>query len=257
MRFGRGLGRIAGAALGFGLGGPMGGLAGAALPGVFGRGRGGGGGGGGGGAGENPADAARPYLNQIPNVVEPYYDPFIKSGREAEAINNPIYGRMAQNPAEFLDEIMRRYNPSEGYRFKEREMARAAQNSAAQGGFSGTRNDQMSQADMIRGLLGDDMQEYIKNILGIQGGGLQGQELRTERGYNASAGLADTLANTLMSQGSLGFQGGQQRLENNRANQMFRENRRNNMINNIARVGGAVMGIPGLGGGGGFFNFGG
>jgi hypothetical protein len=208
---------------------------------------------GGGGGGQNPADAARPYLNQIPGTVKPYYEPFINSGREAEAMNNPIYGRMAQDPNTFLNEIMRRYSPSEGYQYKQKEASQAARNDAAAGGFLGTENSQRQQADMVRELLGQDMQQFLQNIFGIQGAGLQGNESRIERGANASGSLADILANALGSQGSLAFQGAQQNQENQRSEQAYRNQRRNNIFQNLARIGGTAAGIPG---GGNFFSFG-
>ncbi len=225
---------------------------------IFGGGRGGqsqGGGGGGNGSfnpgnfnpGPNPANAAMPYLNQVPALGRQYYEPYINEAQQASGIANPIYNQMAQNPnayigslgqqqnpvygeptqnpTDFLNLIMRNYTPSEGYRFKERELTRAAQNSAAQGGFSGTRNAQLEQADIVRGLLGDDSQQFLQNVLnirglqggerqqhlqnasGVQGRGLQGQENRLLRGYESSGNLADFLGSALGTQGSLAFQG--------------------------------------------------
>ncbi len=179
---------------------------------------------GGGGGGQNPAQSAMPYLNQIPGAVGEYYKPFITAGQQAQEVVNPIYGRMSQDPNEFLNQIMRNYTPSEGYRFKERMLTRAAQNDAAQGGFLGTPTSQLQQADIVRGLLGDEMQQYLGNILGIQGAGLQGQENRIGRGFQASTGYGDILGSNLGQQAGLAFQGQAQQNAN-------RLSRRNSFLN--------------------------
>lgn len=261
-KIGNFVGKIAPAAIGFGLGGPVGGMVGAGLGMMGGSLMGGGSGGSGGGrmnipsynAGPNPANAAMPYLNQIAPLGRQYYDPFIGQGQQSSAVANPIYNRMSQdpnaylnslgqqqnpvfgdstqNPTDFLNSIMRNYSPSEGYRFKEKELSRAAQNSAAQGGFAGTRTSQMEQADLVRGLLGDDSQQYLQNVLnirglqgnerqqhlqnafGVQGTGLQGQERNIGRGYESSGAIADYLGNVLGAQAGLQFQGQGQQNQN-------------------------------------------
>lgn len=189
---------------------------------------------------QNPADSAMPYLNQIPGVAKGYFDPFIGQGQEAYNQANPVYNRMTQDPSEFMNSMMRNYSPSEGYKFKERNMLKAAQNSAAQGGFAGTGNDQLNQSQMVQGLLGEDMQQYLSNLLGIQGTGLQGQENQMGQGYNASGQLADMLGANLGQQGALGYQGMAQRNQN-------QNDRRANRMKFTADILGAGAGMFGMG----------
>lgn len=193
--------------------------------------------------GRNPAINAMPYLNQIGPIGQEAYNPFIQQGQEAQAVANPTYNYMAQNPSEFLNEMMRNYNPSEGYRFKQREMLRAAQNSAAQGGFAGTRNDQMSQADLVRGLLGEDMQQYLANVAGLRQAGLQGQEGRINRGFESAGSLADYLGSNLGQQANMVFTG--EGGENLLAHQAGMQNAINRMSRRNAMMG-ALGNIPGL-----------
>ncbi len=197
--------------------------------------------------GRNPAINAMPYLNQIPQIGQEAYNPFIQSGRQAEGMTNPIYGEMAQNPSQFLNEMQRNYTPSEGYKFKEREMTRAAQNSAAQGGFAGTRNDQMGQADLVRGLLGEDMQQYLGNVSALRQAGLQGQEGRIGRGFESAGSLADYLASNLSQQGNMVFtgEGGENLLSNQMAiqNAMNRASRRNAMLGALGNAGAGLFGM--------------
>lgn len=94
----------------------------------------------------------------------------------AEDLAQPEHTQMARNPADFLDNIMRRYTPSEGYRYRQNQASGEARNTAAAGGRVGTWQDQQQRADMVRQLMGQDQQEYLRNVLGIQGEGLAARE---------------------------------------------------------------------------------
>ncbi len=257
--------------------------------------------------GPNPASAAMPYLNQIPGIGQQYYQPFISGGQQAASIANPIYNQatqasdianpiynqatqasnmagqqynqMTQNPNDFLNSIMRNYNPSEGYRFKENRLKQQMANDAAAGGFRGTQYDQEQQGHAVSGILGQDMEQFLSNILGIQGRGLQGQENvinrglqgqenrinrglaglenRINRGYESSGNLANYMGNALGTQGSLAFQGQAQQNQNamdqynaamqqQNANRMNRNNRRSSLFGLLGTGGGALLGgMPG------------
>lgn len=208
----------------------------------------------------NPANSAMPYLNQIPGAVGEYYKPFINEGALASGVSNPVYNRMTENPTDFIDAIMRSYSPSEGYKFKEKYLTQAARNAAAQGGFAGTPTSQLEQADLVRGLLGEDMQQYLANILGVQQQGLQGQENRIGRGFQAGLGYGDILGSNLGQQAGLAFQGqsqlnqnaiDQQRMnfERQQMDRARRDNRRNaffKTLGNAAGVGAKMLGFGGF-----------
>ncbi len=198
----------------------------------------------GGGDYQDPAAAARPHFEQIPGIGREAYNPFIKSGQEAEQIANPIYGQMSQDPNAFLDNIMRGYTPSEGYRFKERYLQQNAHNTAAAGGFAGTENDVLGRNEMVRGSLGQDMQEFLANILGIQGAGLTGQENRINRGYKGASSLADLLAGNQNAMGTLAYQGAHGQ------NQFNQGERGQNMafFSNLLSSAGNLFGGGGFGG---------
>lgn len=187
---------------------------------------------------QNPASSADRYFEQIPGTVKPYYDPLIEQGRRSSEIANPIYKMMSEDPQGFLDNLMRRFAPSEGYRFKEGKLTQQAQNAAAQGGYAGTPTAQMEQADLVRGLLGDDMQQFLSNIFGVQGAGLGGQERSIDRGAEASRGLADILAGNLAQRGNLSFQGQAQQNQNN----FDRESRNANFMGDIFKTGANLLG---------------
>ena len=240
------------AALGYATGG-TGGAAIAGLGSLF------GGGGGGSGHYPNPADNARPYLDQVAPELRNAYSPFITPGRENENIGSSAiseiinmyknefpseYSDMASNPTDFLNKIYSSYKPSTGYQYKENKLTSAARNSAASGGFAGNRYDQGNQAELVNGILGEDMQQYLANILGIQGSGLSGRErqlegrakglgLRADTGYRAANDLATGLSNNYLGQAGLAFQG-QNQLN---ANNLQRRKDRNDQFSQLLALG--------------------
>jgi hypothetical protein len=282
---------VAGSAIGSYFGGPMGGQIGGGIGSML-------GGSGGGKNFNNPYNSASPYLQAIPGMAREAYNPFIEQGQRSSAYmpemqstyknmydnsqipaiyqqaenmyaNNPtgdVYSSMGQDPKAFINSIMKDYNPSEGYKFKEGRMLGAARNAAAQGGFAGTPYAQEEQADLVRGLLGGDMQEWLSNVLGVQGSGLsggermmegreramgnraqmaaqmlqgrerglqhemQGHQFREERGYGAADNLINALMQSQIAQG--GAAAGSQNLRNS-----FDTQRRNQMAQNVGGMG--------------------
>lgn len=252
----------------------------------------------------NPANAGMEYFNQIPGAAREHLGPYEGDREDAynraggtfdQLYNNygdqnqsvyerpginynespEEYSRMGRNPTQFLDQIMRSYRPSEGYRFREGRLLGAQRNSAAAGGFAGTHSDQERQAEIANGLLGEDMQQYLQNVLGIQGAGLSGEERRIGRfqrgtesnlagrenarltnqagrgqslygragleqgrmnnAFNAATEMARNRSQNLSQQGALAFQGQRQQNEN-------RQSRRNSIFRLLTQGGGMALG---------------
>jgi hypothetical protein len=226
MGFFSGIGKaLGGAAKGFvGSGGsPWGAALGGAMS-LF------GGRGGGGNAGMN-------YLNQIPGMAMGYLNPYTEEGKKAyssllDQYSNTSttnqnqfpaeYSQMARDPNAFVNNLMKGYEPSRGYNYKQNQMLGAARNSAASGGFAGTQYDQAQQGELVRDLLGSDMGEYLSRIMGTQNAGLAGEERRLAGrasalggmsgiGFNASSDLANILGSNLGQQATFDFANQRQR----------------------------------------------
>lgn len=161
----------------------------------------------GGGNNNNPADAAKPYYDKIPGVEHGAYDPYIQRGNAAYGKFNPILDQMTSDPTGFLQKIMGGYNQSKDYQLKNEAMTRAAGNSAAAGGQRGSLGDISNQARITDSLMGDDMQTWLHNVLGIQDKGMQGEEGLYSSGFDATRDLTGDLSNVLGTQGTLEFQG--------------------------------------------------
>lgn len=177
------------------------------------------GGGGGGFSSSNPANAASPYLDKIPQVGHDYYDPYITQGSTAGQTAQRQYDTMTNDPTGFINKLMEAYKPSEGYQFQKDQLTKEMRNASASGGIAGTPLDQLNQAEGVQGLLGKDMQQFLSNALGVYGTGLEGEEKVSGRGFDAAKSLADLLGNNYASQAGLAFQGQQQ--QNQRKNDLW------------------------------------
>lgn len=189
--------------------------------------------------GKEPDNSPEHYLNQVPGVAKENLSPYVERGNAASNIAQGQYNRMSQNPMDVLNEILSSYNESPGYQYQQGVMGRELGNTAAAGGFAGTEEDQRQRGELVRSLLGQDMQQYLQNVLGIQGTGLQGQENTMNRGFNASGDLANILGSNLGHRADLSMQQTQQR-DKNKAGIL-------NLLTQAlgAGIGGAVGGVPG------------
>jgi hypothetical protein len=167
-----------------------------------------------GGGGKNPMDAANQYLNQIPGVAHQGYDPYVNAGLDASGKTKSKYEDLMNDPTGFINKLMEGYKPSEGYQFQKEQLTKELGNTAAAGGIAGTPQDQMNQGEGIQKLLSGDMQQFLKNVLGVFDTGLEGEEGIAGRGYDASGKLTDALGSALNQQGGLAFQDAQQKNKN-------------------------------------------
>ena len=185
------------------------------------------------GGNKNPQHEANKYLNQIPGQSHQTYDPYIQQGQQAGQNLGQQYGKMAQDPAAFYEQLMANYQPSKQYDMQNQEQQRAAGNSAAAGGMRGTQQDVNQAAQISDRLMGEDMQRWYGNVSGLQNTGLAGQQGMYNTGYDASKGLGGDLNNALGQQGGMAFQGAQ---DANRA--------RGDQMKMLIQMMGAVGGAP-------------
>lgn len=182
---------------------------------------------------KNPADAAMPYLNQIPGVAQENLGPWAQQGQQAQTQNQAQYSQMVNNPADFYAQLRATYSPSAGYKFKEEQARKAMEGSAAAGGRVSTTANQTAQAKLAKDLLSEDENAYIDRLLGIQGTGLQGNEFAAQRGFGASGDIANIMGTNLSQQAGLAYN--QQQNENDRKNAFLKL---------LFTGGGALLGGP-------------
>ena len=148
--------------------------------------------------GKDPMEGASPYLQQIPGMAQQYYNPSIMHAGQQPQNMGDYYQQMASNPGQFLSHAQQSYRPTPGYNQKYEEMIKAATNAANQGGNLGTQADQANRMQLANGLMGNDMQQWIQNLMQAQGMGINAQQ-------NYGNQMMDTMGNYIGAQSGLGY----------------------------------------------------
>ena len=164
--------------------------------------------------GKDPAAEGKPFYDQIPGMAQEYYQPKIDSGQQAGAQTQDIYQQMGNDPQAFMNALMSSYKPSEGYKYQQGLLTDAMSNTAAAGGYAGTPYDQRRQAEQTQGMLGQDMQQFLRNLLGVQGAGLGGMDEEAMRGQNAGDSLFGYQTGNMQQQGDAAVAAQQRKNDN-------------------------------------------
>lgn len=157
---------------------------------------------------QNPADAAMPYMNKVPSTISPYYQPYINMGNQAAPQYQQQTQNLINNPAGMMNQIGAGYHESPGYAWQLHQGLNAANQSAAAGGMQGSPMAQQNAMGTAEGLANQDYYNYLGGALGQYNKGYEGLGNQVTQGYGASNELATNLAQSLMNQANLAYQGG-------------------------------------------------
>lgn len=157
----------------------------------------------------NPANAAMPYLKQIPGTITPYFQPYIDAGQQSLQTLMQNYNQLLTNPGATINQIGQGYQTQPGYNYAQQSAMNAGNAAAAAGGSLGTTQHQQDAAQQSADIANQYYQQYLNQALGLYGKGLQGEEGINKMGYEASNELAQDLASNMASQGTLAYQGTQ------------------------------------------------
>lgn len=159
------------------------------------------------GKNKNPADVANSYLGQIPGKTQPYYQPFMDSGKNQLANLTGQYGQQTSDPASVYNKFAAGYQESPGYQFKLQQALNAEGNAQARGGMLGTLQDQQYAGQIGHDYANQDFEDYMNRITGIYGQGQAGQQTLESQGYGANTDYAQMLAQLLGTQGQYAYAG--------------------------------------------------
>lgn len=169
--------------------------------------------------GKNPADAAMPYLQQIPGQTKKYFQPYINAGEEALPQLQQQYGSLLNNPGGMLNNIGQGFQASPGFNFAMQQALQGANHAAAAGGMAGSPQHQQQNMQLATDIGNQEYNHWLQNALGLYGSGLSGQQGLANMGMESGSRMADMIAQTLAQQGNLAF-GGQRQLNQNQ-NDLF------------------------------------
>jgi len=175
-----------------GMGGGLGAAAGGASS-LFGKGQ------------PNPADVANQYLQGIPGMAKPYYEPYQQAGSGALTdLQNRYKGLMS---GDVQGQLGQGYQQSPGYQRALQEALTAGTNAAAAGGMLGSPLHQEQNMKLAGDIASKDYGDYMNRQMGLYGLGLGGEEGINKMGYDSNTGMADLLANIQAMQAQYGYAG--------------------------------------------------
>jgi hypothetical protein len=174
----------------------------------------------------NPADVAMPYFKNIEQMQRGQFNPYAPEGMQDQGGLGQQYYGMGTDPTGHLNDLMGQYQESPGFRRQMEEAMKMARYGAAGSGMGGTESALMDQGALAGALQSQDMQQWLQNVMGVQNQGMQGQERQ----------MGD-LWNNMGTQGTLGFQGQQQK--NSDRNSLWKAG-----LQGIGSLGGAFLGGP-------------
>jgi hypothetical protein len=193
----------------------------------------------------NPMEAANPYMNQAnaylkktPGYVQQYLDPYANAGKQAMGTLQGQYRNLLSDPNSMLAKMGAGYQQSPGYQYNVDQATQASNNAAAAGGFIGSPQQQQQLAQQIGGIASQDYNQYLNNVMGLYGQGLQGMGGINQMGYGAAQGATGTLADMLKAQA----QNAQSQAELAYSNQANKNEEQGGMFSGLGGLLGGVLG---------------
>lgn len=183
------------------------------------------------GGGKNPADAAMPYLNQIPGQTQGYQQPFFDAGKNQLPGLQDQYSQLMNDPGGRMNKIGESFQQSPGFKFAMDQALQGGNHAAAAGGMAGSPQHEQQNMQLATDLGNQEYNNWLKNALGQYDMGVQGAQGMANQGQQAGQSMADMIAQTLAQQGNLAFQGQQQQNQN-----------KTDMWGNALKLGGAALG---------------
>jgi hypothetical protein len=164
--------------------------------------------------GGNPADAAMPYLNQIPEQTEKFQQPWFQAGQNALPILQNQYDALLNSPGKKMNAIGEDFQQSPGFQFAMQQALQGGNHAAAAGGMAGSPQHEQQNMQLATNLGNQEYNNWLQNALGLYGAGLSGEQGLSMQGQQAGQNMADTRAQTLAQQANLQFQGQRQQNQN-------------------------------------------
>ena len=155
--------------------------------------------------GKTPAQAAMPYMQQIPQQTSQYHQPYFDAGTRAIPGLEHQYDALTNNPGQKLNEIGQSFHESPGFRFALQEALRAQNEQMNANGQWGPGHSQ-SAMELATNLGNQEYDRWLTHAQGLYGEGLHGQQGLSEMGQRAGGGLSDLISQALAAQGKLAYE---------------------------------------------------
>jgi hypothetical protein len=160
-----------------------------------------------GGGRSNPANAAIPFIQQIPGQTSRYYDPYIQAGSRSIPSLEEQYNQLLTNPGDKINQVGQNFQQSPGFKFALDQALQGAGHAAAAGGMAGSPQHEFQNMGIATQLANQDYYNYLNQALGLYGKGLSGEQGLYAGGLGASQSMADQIAQALAQQAAYQYQG--------------------------------------------------
>lgn len=188
----------------------------------------------------NPASAAQPYMDKIPGIVTPYYQPYVDAGQSSLSTLIGQYNTLLNNPGQVINNAGSGYQESPGYQYEYNSAMNAQNNQAAAGGYLGTPAAMEGSANAAADVANQDYEEYLNQALGLYGKGLSGYQDLNTMGYKASDDLATALATNMSNEAGMAYAGQQGENAHNEAEDMAKKKSESDFWSSIWSAGGEI-----------------
>lgn len=192
-------GGLAGGAL-FGLPGAIGG---GLLGGLF-----------GGDEDEGYRDANR-LLEQLPEHLRPYFEPYINAGKKQLPELEDQYGQLTNKTGDVLSRLGGGFKEDPGYKWMLNQGEQAITNAQAADGMLGTPQHQQMAGEMASNLANQQYQNYLNHAFGLYRMGLSGSQELYNNGQKAAEEYGTDIGNTYGGRSDLAYQHGANRNQAN------------------------------------------
>jgi len=163
-------------------------------------------------------DKASKQMEEYMRKANEAYQPFLNAGQGAIP-QFQDWMKQYQDPNKFMENAFSKYQMSPGAMNQMNQAQRAAGNAASSSGLSGSTAHMREAGNIASQATSNDMQQYLKNILGI--GGQYGQGLNTLMGHGmgAAGGMSGNYGN--MGSNLANMYGGGAAANQNQMNQLL------------------------------------
>lgn len=155
----------------------------------------------------DPTKHAGETLDQIPDQVKGYYDPYIGAGQQEMGNLQNQFGQLTSDPGAFMNQLGSGFHESPGYQFALQQAMQGSGHAMAAGGMAGSPMHEQQNMQLATNLGNQYYNSYLKNVLGLYGMGIRGEEGINQMGYNASNSMANQIRDMLMSKSKLQYMG--------------------------------------------------
>lgn len=159
----------------------------------------------------SPANAGMPYLDQISGTMQKYEQPYINNGLNNYGQLQNSYSNLINNPTGMVNQIGQGYHQSPGYQFQLNQGEQGINNAAAAGGMLGSNQHQQQAGQLANNMANQDFYNYLNTNLGQYNNsmkmGMGGLQSFYDTGAGAGNDLANSLAQALMAQSNMAYQG--------------------------------------------------